>query len=389
MNEKEQYFEDSSFYAMQLKHYSNLDMLRIIACLFVIIIHVMSGDLIDSSIDWQALTIHCIVADGVAIFFSITGFLWFRFDKSYKTILRNLCRRVIVPTIVAGVISQVLYKWINSNSWAFSIELLSRPNFKAIVNGLFQHNMGLWNNLSDIYWYVLEYAVICLWFPVIKTIVVSKNGERLIAGVIFWTSLNLLVRDAFYILHAIGINYSLYTYVPVPIPIIMVLLGYMMFKRIRDFSSKCPLVLSVFIYILLITFRVVFQSVLYKHNINQMVFVRYDCGLSIVTVFSLYLLIWKIDFSRYKLIRNILSFVSKQTFTIYLIHYMIIRKLKAIGAFEIIKTKTERVFSVFEVVLFDLIIASLVFSLSLFVSCILTLSLRKISSWCGKCKMNC
>ena len=364
--------ENNSSYIVHLEHYSSIDMLRIIACLFVIIIHVMTGDLINSSIDWQALTIHCIVADAVAIFFSITGFLWFRYDRSYKSILLNFGRKIAVPTIITVIVSQVFYKWINSTSWTFTVDLLSIPDLNAILNGIFQHNTGLWNDLSDIYWYVLEYAFICLWFPAIKAIVSNKNGERIILAVIFWTSLNLLIRDGLLVLSTIGIDYPLYTYTPVSIPVIMVLVGYIMFKRIQHISLKCSLKLSVFIYIFLIMMRILLQGILYKYKLTQMVFVRYDCGLSIFTVFSLYVLIWNINLSKYAFLSGILGLISPQTFTIYLIHYMIVRKSNAVGILEMIRIKINQIFPDCLTILYDLIAAILVFGLSLLISCVLS-----------------
>ena len=260
----------NSFYnSPSMEHNSNIDVLRIIACLQVILIHVMIGDLYENNlINKQALLIHCIVSDAVAIFFSITGFLWFRYDKPTKKVFLNFFYKIAIPTICAAITSQILFKWLNSGSWYLSMDMISAPNIGAIIKGILQHNAGIWNNLSNVYWYILDYALICLWFPVIKAIVANKNGQLIIFSIIGWTILNLLIRNLIALGEVVGFHFSLYTYTPIPIQIIMVLLGYLMFKQIQNITSHCTVFMSIGIYILLITIRFYLQSILYNYDLS-------------------------------------------------------------------------------------------------------------------------
>ena len=57
-----------------IKKDSSTEFLRLIACLIVIGVHVKLGNIIDGRIIFSHIYISCLLSDGVAVFWLITGF---------------------------------------------------------------------------------------------------------------------------------------------------------------------------------------------------------------------------------------------------------------------------------------------------------------------------
>ena len=63
-----------------MKRDPGVEFMRILACLMVIGIHTALYAQVDGSWIFSRVFFNCIVADGVAVFFMITGFFLFQYD---------------------------------------------------------------------------------------------------------------------------------------------------------------------------------------------------------------------------------------------------------------------------------------------------------------------
>lgn len=66
----------------------NVELLRIIGCLIIVGVHTCLYQIVDDRADIGRTFISCLLADGVAIFWMITGFFLFS-NKSYIKVLKH------------------------------------------------------------------------------------------------------------------------------------------------------------------------------------------------------------------------------------------------------------------------------------------------------------
>ena len=257
---------------------------------------------------------------------------------------------------------------------------LSWPDIAAILNGIIQHTPKLWNNLCHIYWYVFDYAFILLWFPVIAAVIKSKNGNKVLLSVVLWMFATLMVKDLLLVLRSKGINYSVYTYLPVSVQLTFICMGYLLYCMINRITTKIPLTLCILLYSGLVALRYHLQLDLYGWDTSKQTFVRYDGALSLISVFALYLIIWKIKI-RSQVAARVLQWVANHTFHIYLIHYMIVQKLQKTHVLDKIRELVIDRVPQGATAVYDLIVVVLVFSIALLFAAVIQGCAKNVSAW--------
>lgn len=95
------------------KRDASIDLIRIVACIIVIAVHLSLRVLnqVYNRIDWSRLLEKSFLTDGVPLFLMITGFFLAN-GRSYKKIWKNTFIRILLPSIVYVVFSQVFYMFI-------------------------------------------------------------------------------------------------------------------------------------------------------------------------------------------------------------------------------------------------------------------------------------
>lgn len=86
-----------------MKRNPSIELSRLLACLIVIGVHTsLSATITEHSWDASRLFFNCLLADGVAIFFMITGA--FLFNNNYDKLLRKTFIHIIIPLVIFSVI---------------------------------------------------------------------------------------------------------------------------------------------------------------------------------------------------------------------------------------------------------------------------------------------
>lgn len=104
---------DTSIKVEKKKRDSSIDLIRIVACLMVIATH-MSLQVLNQAynrIDWSRLLEKSFLADGVPLFLMITGFFLAN-GRSYKKIWKSTFMRVLLPSIIYVLFTQIFYMFI-------------------------------------------------------------------------------------------------------------------------------------------------------------------------------------------------------------------------------------------------------------------------------------
>lgn len=165
-----------------MKKDSRIEMLRIIACVFVIIIHIMRPDIINDEVNNWHLFLHTVVGDAVSVFFAITGCFIYRSNSMrwrYKGI--NYLINILLPTVLAGIGITMLMPVLDSKM-LFAGFRLDKPDCWNFMKGLLFFQPGLWSSPCSIYWYVFEYVKILIFYPVCYLISKNKNTEKIVIG---------------------------------------------------------------------------------------------------------------------------------------------------------------------------------------------------------------
>lgn len=152
-----------------------VEFMRILACLMVIGVHTALYAQVDGQWIFSRVFFNCIVADGVAVFFMITGFFLFQ-SRSYKRLLKRTWKNLGIPVVLYSVFGFLFFGWLlDGEKLSISI-CASAEKYKTALKTLIS-----WNNPvshSDHLWYIYVYVILMLFFPVLKCFVDYLDEDR-------------------------------------------------------------------------------------------------------------------------------------------------------------------------------------------------------------------
>lgn len=198
----------------------NVELLRIIACLMVIMIHVRPFSFSGSTLRDAVVFINVMNGPAVAAFFLISGF-FISPKQTLSHIILRFIKGVILPTAVFVFCLGLIRPWIDTPDMGFLQSILnSQPltMLSDMLQGFLAFDTVRFGIYADHLWYIFSYASIMFWMPVILALV--KHDETtvlklmLLIGVFHYTLMNLsalvILPIGIYIPEAIG-KPALYT----------------------------------------------------------------------------------------------------------------------------------------------------------------------------------
>lgn len=312
----------------------SIDLIRIVACISVILTHLCLQVLnrCYNRIDWSRLLEKSFLTDGVPLFFMITGFFLVN-GRSYKKIWKSTFLKILLPTFIFVIFVQMFQPFILNQ--ASFIDCIRNVNFSLvpIIQAILKADVKYLGSLCDHLWYIFSYIKIVIWIPILwlvcKETDNSKLARRIMLGLSFVSAI-LTDIQKFWIIPVVG-EINILTIIPREI--MYVLLGYELFvhkDKIKNNKKICIISLIGFIIVNLIRYKTeMFYMVLnYLTDIvgrpNFMEW-RYT-SLNIFSGIFLFLFLYSFEIKNEK-ISKILVWISDKTFGIYLIHYLILAKI--------------------------------------------------------------
>ena len=144
-----------------------VELARIFGCLLVVGVHCWINNFGVAIQSKSGTYIACIFADGVALFWIISGFFMYK-NYSYKQTLKRTIKSIVIPMLLlSAVMFFVLNNYLNGNGWHFILH--SRDDYKWILNSLL-----IWTNPVDRlghFWYLYVYILLMLCSPVIAAFI--------------------------------------------------------------------------------------------------------------------------------------------------------------------------------------------------------------------------
>lgn len=318
------------------KRDASVDLIRIVACLFVIATH-MSLQVLNQAynrIDWSRLLEKSFLADGVPLFLMITGF-FIANGRSYKKIWKQTAVKVLLPSIIYILFTQIFYMFIiNKESIVWCIQnIVNSLNPILILKGIVTGNMATINGLCEHLWYVLTYVKIIIWVPLLWLICKNEKNSILARRIVIIAGiLAAIITDIqrFTVLPEIGF---IKVFNIVDRSILYVLLGYELFvHKDKLKGNKKVFIISsiVFLFINFIRYKIEVQYMVvnsFTDIVGRETFIGWkDTCISIISGLALFAGIYSIKINN-EFLSKIILWIADKTFGIYLIHYLIIAKV--------------------------------------------------------------
>lgn len=215
----------------QEKQDLNVELLRILACLMVIMIHIRPFPFDGDTLRDAAIIIYVLNGPAVATFFLISGFFISK-TKTLKHIYLRFLKTVILPTAVFVFVLGLIRPWIDNLDVTLLDSILSSHPLTVIsemIQGFLAFDTARFGIYADHLWYIFSYTGIMLWMPMIQALV--KHDEAAPLWII------LCIAAAFYTLQ----NLSALIILPVSItipeaigkPTMYAIAGWLLYSRIN------------------------------------------------------------------------------------------------------------------------------------------------------------
>lgn len=149
-----------------MKRNPSIELCRLLACLIVIGVHTsLSAAVNEHSWDTFRLFLNCLLADGVAIFFMITGA--FLFNNDYCRLLKKTLKHIIIPLIIFSIIGFYCFDWL------FDKQPLSLHIAASKYIDTFRTLLSWQNPISHSVhlWYLYVYILVIFIYPLLKAFV--------------------------------------------------------------------------------------------------------------------------------------------------------------------------------------------------------------------------
>lgn len=343
----------------------NVELLRIVACFLVIMNHIKAFDFTGANLNRGALLINGLVTPAVGIFFLISGF----FLSSGSTIRRSWSRflkRVALPAFMLVVVTGYFRAWLASPAddgtvttlWQSIREADLIGNLRNIVLGVLAFDAGVFGKYTEHLWFVLSYGAVMVYLPVLLAMIRAGMAKWMafLSGI---TLLRLLMTDV--TMQAVP---PIQLYIPKGIPIqpVYCMLGYLLYQLVRKFrrsisgeqTSVRPGIrrggcggqirllfffAAFYSFVMLILWKAQFTYT-YKglaagRSIAEMEEDTYYCtwlsGLGLLSSVGLSGMVLSLPLQRIpELVKRLIVRLGFYTYPIFLLHYMIVQKLRII-----------------------------------------------------------
>ena len=313
----------------------SIELLRVIACFFVICIHLGVGATINGSVSKGAAFLVCLRADAVAIFWMITGAFLFKRD-AYDKLLKNTFLKVAVPMLLLILFIFLFEGFIfNGESLLESFSHTPKEIFDAVSCILLRWGTPV--AYSGHLWYLFAYILIMVIFPIMKAFV-DRLEERKKEKVFIGASLIfLLVNDLSQNTFA---NFS-HSVTGALLPaFIFVVLGHILYKN-RD---NIPKWLKWYHFLIIFFATTVLRTLTFGLGYKYMgvgldnVIIYWYSAFGVISAGSLFYFANGITKSlKSRAIENTILLLGSFTFMIYLVHGIVIGIFNKYGVLDTMK----------------------------------------------------
>lgn len=309
---------------------SNIELIRVIACIIVIALHTWKG----SGIDEVSVSVKGVIRVfehfGVPCFLMIMGFFLFNGKKTYGKRIRDVAWRVFIPFIIAYVWYELAQDWLLGERTFEDCFTTPKITIKAILFDILSGSV----KCNSSFWYIFEYIKIIIFAPLLG--LMCKEGDtyaKIRRGYAMLCLAFSIVSNLLAIYGNMGgesispVNVS-----PLSIYALYVVIGYEIsilpqstVKRIKE--KKWWILLTFVMFNFVICFE---EFVNIKLGGENKAFFSENSILQVASSVAIFLFLRTLDDKENKN-RNIVNWVGRCTYLIYLIHWTFTKIVASYG----------------------------------------------------------
>ncbi len=302
----------------------SIELVRIIACLLVIMAHSQLSVVEENAIVNGRLAFSTIIADDVPLFLLVTGFFLFGRIKSDADIIptfpykaKSFLSRVYIPTIVYILIS-IFYRYFSSLG----------PN-STILDADWDY---LWRFIfrlapGDHLWYICTYMSFIFFFPMLAFVCQDNPQKNKLRRTLLAIAIaGAIVSDIqyFFKMSMFELDKFLWGYCT-----IFLILGYELSLFIRKFDGRQKKLLAMGIAIYLLGFLIKFglQNYMFSHyGYVDNKFRWLQSSLCFVTATGMFMTVYALGtwIKQNSIPARIINYIGSCTFAIYLFHMLVL-----------------------------------------------------------------
>ncbi len=299
-----------------------VELLRVIAILMVIGTHIKLPMNVGDSIGKARVLISCLVGDGVAIFWMILGFFYFR--SSYKKHVCRLVSRIVLPLFICSAIGFFFYDFlIGANNSIVDSMSHTAEEYKLLLRSLLKWENGV--NGASHFWYLYVYVMVILIFPALKGIreyILNAKYGDIKALIVFFSALviNDIVNNELF-------EFSHHTFRGALAASIFVLTGDILYRNLNRYNGKKKLSLVAFIILCCaVCGRAYIQYAFLKREPPSQEPLFWFTSYAFASVVSLIVFIYGLSslWNKSRILSKVLSYLGSRTFYIYLVHMVFV-----------------------------------------------------------------
>lgn len=355
-----------------------VELLRVLAIFMVIGTHLKTGYIINGNFMIDRAFLTCLVADGVAVFWLIMGFFFFK-KQSYLERLKKLFKRIILPLVLATLLYFFFFEFVcGIKNFNDSINHTSAEYIFLLKEGLLK-----WKNVvvhSEHLWYLYVYVIVVILAPIlenIKTLLDKINSKYIVYFILLILFLNDVNNNEIF-------KFSHYLFHGAIGAFIFLILGDILYRNKECLKEdKFLPILGLITFILINLFR---TFILYNDQTTSEPIFWYT-SFSVISTLSLFTFTFGLseNLGKNKVVNKTITHLGPLVLYIYIIHMMVIGILYKRGASNVISN----IFGNVKIgqMLYYLTMVLVVFCLSLLVSEIYVF-LKKQLLMCLKRKVN-
>ncbi len=350
------------------KRNTAIELMRIVGCLCVIACHINPGPLKHGVAYNSQIFITCLIADGVAMFWFITGCFLFREDFNYQNTLSHFGKKVGIPVGIFSLFIFYFYDFVISGASIF--ESLNHPlsDYKTLIICIAKLVVPI--KRSGHLWFLVAYFLLLLISPALNAFALylrkSNKRENIFLALSFiGLTINTLTNNVTFAFSHHGLNAM--------IPgAIIVLWGDIFYRRWNKRPSSAyfhqllvALVALVGIVCINVA-RTAFQHRAYLQGLDHTVALFWYSPFGVLVTLCIFILCTSsIQQNAHPRLESIICAVASLTFPIYVIHNFVIDMLNTYGIIPFIKSHLLHGMSGFWTLCFILCTATIIFLVSL------------------------
>lgn len=330
---------------MKTKRIAQIDIMKLLCAFFVVTIHIVTDYRVqEGGISKNVLLLESFLRCCVPVFFMCSGYFLFIKDNCIKQTYKKMIETLVLPTILIVFVWYIFNDAVeNQNTIIGCMRAINAGTFVPLLKSIINWDLSIVKN-GFYLWFMISLIKIYIAYPILKLVCSEESkvtkirryclGIGIFAEMLLPSIENLSHNTVYIYGYSIFGDYSF----------IYILLGYELYLLFKKKENRFHW--SVYGFLVYMTgslmtyWASVYIDIGYDGNFKGWFFEYNQIGV-LISAIGFFYFIRNLNVRNEKLC-GILSFLGKRTFSVYLVHYFVVRGLTCYGMMEVWKQMMPR-----------------------------------------------